>query len=453
MKTMKKILAILLCIAMVAVMVACGDKTQTSGGTTTEKDNTEATTDEPGDEGKATEAVYVTEPITIEFWHTLSGTSATAIDEIIADFNKTNEYGITVNGTYQGDYANILSKVTASYGTSTAPAICVLAAGGIEEIAEEGALADFSAYVTRDNFNMENIPESLRYYTEHYEGQVIEFPFLVSTAVIYYNKSLMTKEPTSLEAWVASAKAIHAADSSVYGMAMQLDTGFIQRPILKSLGAPGLTSEDGNSPATLDDGSLKKYMTDWKSWIDGGFCVGLKVTDTSNQMKSKFTQGKLASIVTSTANMDNYEELAESGGFELGVAKMVGYGGYHAAIGGGGLCVLDTATAQEQAASWEFIKYLLSDSVQVKMHKETDYMPVTYSARETSEIKAYWAEKPGFKVAADQLEYATYNEWSMYLSEWRTQIGNCFTAVLVDGSMSADEAVEFLRNQASIIFP
>ena len=436
---MKKLVALFLSLTMVFMMTACGGNSNEGGN--------------GGGSDKTAEAVTVTEPIEIEFWHTLSGESATALDEMIKDFNNTNEYGITVNGTYQGGYYDVLSKVTASYGTDTAPALCVLGAGGIEEIAEQGAVADFSAYVERDNYDLENIPESLRYYMQHFDGQIIEFPFLVSTAVIYYNKTLMPEAPTTLEDWVAKAEAIHAADPSVYGMAMQLDTGFIQRPVLKSLGAPGLTSTDGNSPATLDDGSLKKYMEDWKSWIDKGFCVGLKVTDTTSQMNSQFTQGKLASIVTSTASMDTYEELANSGGFELGVTKMVGYGGYHAAIGGGGIVALDTVTAQEQAASWEFIKYLMSDEAQVKLHKASDYIPYTYSVQENADLKAYWAEHPGFEVAAEQLEYATYNEWSPYLSEWRTQIGNCFTAVLVDGSMTADEAIAFLTNQATVIFP
>ena len=56
-------------------------------------------------------------------------------------------------------------------------------------------------------------------------------------------------------------------------------------------------------------------------------------------------------------------------------------------------------------------------------------------------------------MAAEQLEHATYNEWSPYLSEWRTEIGNCFTAVLVDGSMTADEAISYLEGQATVIFP
>ena len=85
MKTMKKILATLLSITMIAVMTACG-------GNGTGDDN-------KGGKKDTEEAVSVTEPITIEFWHTLSGDAASTISELIQDFNSTHEYGITVKGT------------------------------------------------------------------------------------------------------------------------------------------------------------------------------------------------------------------------------------------------------------------------------------------------------------------------------------------------------------------
>ena len=199
----------------------------------------------------------------------------------------------------------MLSKTISSYGTNTAPTMVVIGAGGIEQLADAGALADMAAYIERDNWDYENIPETLRFYMQHYDGQFIEFPYLVSTAVIYYNKALFDKEPESLEEWVSMAEEITKSNSGVYGMAMALDTGFIQRPILKSLGAPGLTNATGDGPATLDDGSLKTYLTDWKSWIDDGFCMPVTVTDFGSKMQNQFVQGKLASMVLSTANMNN----------------------------------------------------------------------------------------------------------------------------------------------------
>lgn len=440
MKKFQKLTAVLLSVAMIFAMTACGND-----GTKKEGSNSGGSSEEA--------ALQVQEPVTIEFWYTMSGDAEAAMQEMITEFNENNEYGITVNGTYQGNYEKNLSKVVASYGTATAPTMALLASGGFEQLYDAGALADLAPYVERDNWDLENIPEVLRYYMQYNEGEVIEFPYLVSTAVLYYNKALMPNEPTTLEEWVASAKAITSKDPSVYGMFLNLDEGFIQRPIIKTLSGTDFTTADGNGPACLDDDSLLTFLTDWKSWIDDGFCMQLSTTDIKNKMLNAFSTGKLASFVQTSGNLAQVQSVAEEAGIELGVAKMVGYDGYAAPLGGGGLVVLDGATQQQQAAAWEFIKFLYEDSNVVKIHKASSYLPFTYSAWESDEIAAYWKENPGFEVAAEQLEYGTYNGWSMYLSEWRTQIGNCMTSVLIDGSMTPEEAIAYLRKQAVVIFP
>lgn len=439
MKKFQKLTAFFLSIAMMLTMTACG-------GSTTESSK-------GSDDASKKVAVQVEEPVTIEFWYTMSGEAETAMQEMIADFNESNEYGITVNGTYQGSYEKNLSKVVASYGTATAPTIALLASGGFEQLYDAGALADLMPYIERDSWDVENIPEVLRYYMEYNEGEIIEFPYMVSTTVIYYNKALLTTEPATLEEWVSTAKAITSKDSSIYGMALNLDAGFIQRPIIKSLSGTDFTSDDGNSPACLDDDSLLTFLTDWKSWVDDGFCMGLTTTDIKNKMLSAFSQGKLASFVATTGNMNEVQSVADEANIELGVAKMVGYGGYAAPLGGGGLVIMDSATQQQQAAAWEFVKYLYEDSNVIKIHKASSYLPFTYSALQSDEVATYWEENPGFKVASDQMEYGTYNGWSLYLSEWRTQISNCMTSVLVDGSMTPEEAIAYLRKQAVVIFP
>lgn len=441
MKKLQKLTAVLLSVAMIFAMTACGS----------ESTNEESGSNSDGSSKNST--LQVQEPVTIEFWHTLGGDAETAMQEMIAEFNKSNEYGITVNGTYQGAYERNLSKVIASYGTTTAPTMALLASGGFEQLYDAGALADLAPYIERDNWDLENIPENLRHYMSCKEGEVIEFPYLVSTAVLYYNKALMSTEPTTLEELVSSAKSITSKDSSVYGMFLSLDEGFIQRPIIKTLSGTDFTTDDGNAPACLDDGSLLQFLKDWKSWTDEGFCMKLTTTDIKNKMFNAFSTGKLASFVTSTAQMDEIQDLAEEAGIELGVAKMVGYGGYAAPIGGGGLVVLDSATQQEQAAAWEFIKFLYEDSNVIKMHKASSYIPFTYSSMQNQETIAYWDEHPGFKIATEQLEWGTYNGWSLYLSEWRTQIKNCMTSVLIDGSMTPEEAIDYLRKQAVVIFP
>ena len=83
---------------------------------------------------------------------------------------------------------------------------------------------------------------------------------------------------------------------------------------------------------------------------------------------------------------------------------------------------------------------------------DTGYLPITYSSVETDVIKNLWAEHPGFKLAFEQVEYASYNTRSTYSSEWGTQMKTAVSYVIQDMSMTPKEAVEYLKTQEKIIF-
>ena len=443
--TAKKLLALVLSIVMVLALVACGTTPAGNQGGN-------ETPSEGGNE--ANYPAYVTEPVTIEYWHNHGGALGEWMDACVEDFNKTNEYGITVIATNQGGYGDILTKVKQSFGTEVSPNMAIVGAGGIEELAGAGAFADLAAYVERDNFDLENIPEGPRYYMQHYEGQVIEFPFLVSTTIIYYNKEYFPTEPQTLEEWVAMSKKIKE-EHDIYGMAMWLDCGFIQRPVIKSLGAPGLCTADGTGPAAelLGENSvLYTYLADYRSWIDEGFCHPITVTDASTNIKNAFFNGQLASYVESSASMSGNVKSAKEAGIDLGFCSLVGYGGKTAGLGGGGFAVFSDSTQQEIAACWEFMKYLLSDEKQIEKHKVSGYLPFSYSAVENPELKEFWAENPGYEVAFKTQDVATYNDWSLKLNAWRNEITKVFQGVLVDGSMTVEQAVAQLEKQAPVVF-
>lgn len=455
MSNLKRLLALLLCIAMLGTLAACNKE---PANTPTDAKGTEAAGSNAGadaTEAKTDAPAFVTEPVTIEYWHNHGGDLGTWITEKTKEFNETNEYGITVIETNQGGYGDILAKLKSSYGTEVSPNLAIVGAGGIEELAGAGAFADLAAYVERDNFDLENIPEGLRYYMQHYEGQVIEFPFLVSTTVIYYNKAFFKEEPQTLEEWVAMSKKITEENPGVYGMAMWMDTGFIQRPVIKSLGAPGLCTADGTGPAAelLGENSvLYTYLADYRSWIDEGFCHPITTTDAATNITNAFFGGTCASFVASSASMTSYTKTAKEAGIDIGYCSSVGYGCKTAGLGGGGFAVLSDSTQQETAAAWEFIKFLLSDENQIEKHKVSGYLPFSYTAVENEELKAFWAENPGFEVAFKTQDVATYNDWSLKLNAWRTEIGNVFTGVLVDGSLTVDQAVKQLEKQATVVF-
>ena len=63
-------------------------------------------------------------PVQIDFWHSFgSGANLEAIDKIIADFNELHAGEYEVVGTYQGNYAEILGKLTVGYAADELPAV------------------------------------------------------------------------------------------------------------------------------------------------------------------------------------------------------------------------------------------------------------------------------------------------------------------------------------------
>ncbi|MCD8046109.1 MAG: extracellular solute-binding protein [Clostridiales bacterium] len=330
----KKLLAAVLGAAMAITLISgCGSSSsQSSSGANADTAGAEESSEEESGESSAQTEVpdYVDGEITIEIWHVRgSGANGENMAKVIERFNETNEYGITVVGTYMGSYDDNLAKTVSAIAAGNNPTLVILGSGGIEMLADQGVLADMAPYIERDSFDVDNIPEKLQHYM-YWDDEVLTMPYIISTPVLYYNKAIWGEEvPSSMEELAEMAKAV-TEETGVTGFGMTIDVPFIQRPLLMSLGGEGLLNEDGTGAGCLDDGSLETFLTDWKSWIDEGWCLAPNVTNATTLMVQSFYQGEIACMLTSTGSMINIMENCETAGVDLGVAPMVGYGGYTA---------------------------------------------------------------------------------------------------------------------------
>ena len=87
---MKKTLVTLLCILCAAFAFANGAGESAAASTV---DTSDITADDLRNAN-----------ITLELWHAQTSENGIAMDMVVDLFNKTNEYGITVNATCQGGY-------------------------------------------------------------------------------------------------------------------------------------------------------------------------------------------------------------------------------------------------------------------------------------------------------------------------------------------------------------
>jgi ABC-type glycerol-3-phosphate transport system substrate-binding protein len=70
-------------------------------------------------------------------------------------------------------------------------------------------------------------------------------------------------------------------------------------------------------------------------------------------------------------------------------------------VGGGNLAIF--TTTPDVDASWEFVKWMTSEEINLRWSKASGYMPLRPGVVESEEYKAYLAEEPFAQIILDQM--------------------------------------------------
>ncbi len=409
----------------------------------------------------ASAPALVTEPITIEIWHTRgSGANGDQIANAVDEFNATNQYGITVVDVYQGNYVDTLAKTMQSIAAGTNPELVVLErAAGVPVLASQNVLLDMTPYAERDGFEVNNIPEVLLGYS-YYNDQLISMPYIRSTPLFFYNKAMFAEvgydtAPATIDELIDAGRKITKVvndETVVYGFEMLNDPGWFVQNMLYQLGS-NLLSDDGMSVPALEDGTMLKVLTAWREWVDEGWTKSPNVTSAESAMKDQFNQGRVASYFASSGGMTNILKNAKASGIDVGVAFLPTWDKPAAPTGGGNVAVVQRGKNEQQmAAAWEFVKFLMTDEQVASNAAATGYLPVTYSSVDTETIQNIWNQQPEYKVGFDQLEIAQELPFSPYKSEFEEALKVVCSELIMDRSITPEQAVDALKREASIIF-
>lgn len=406
---------------------------------------------------------------TVEFWHAGSGATGATITAAVEAFNKTvgAEKGIEVKEVFQGSYDETLAKTMNAIAAGNQPAIVMLERStGVATMASNGALATLDDYVTASGMDMSDFLEILLYFSYDAEGNLISLPYMRSNAVYYYNKTMFDElgltPPATIDELVEVGKKLHKVndkgETEVYGFEMYcMSAGqWVLQNMLVQLGS-NCFSEDGNSCPALEDGTMLTVLKAWKSWVDEGWCSIPSITDTGTVLRQNFAQGKIASMIYSCGSMNGIlDAVAQSEHpFEVGVAYVPTFGIQTPPVGGNNIALVSNNNSKEVLdAAWEFVNFLMSPEQAALSSAGTGYVPATKSAAATETIQKLWAEKPTFKVAYDQLLTATIEiNRSDYSTDFLEALNKAASLLIQDQSITPEEAVQLLKDEAAIIFP
>ncbi|MGN1401186.1 MAG: ABC transporter substrate-binding protein [Bacillus sp. (in: firmicutes)] len=349
----------------------------------------------------------------ISFWHAMSGAGQEAIEEVVKDFNDSqDEY--TVKAEFQGTYEELLPKFRSVGGTKDAPAIVQTFEIGTKYMMDSGFIEPVQSFIDQDGYDVSQLEENiLNYY--RLDDQLYSMPFNSSTPVLLYNKDAFKeagldpeKPPSTFNEVIKAADALtkkRGDNTEQYGFSM-LTYGWFFEELIATQGGLFVNGENGRS------GKVTEAVFNGKE--------GLRVFEFLNKMnkaetfgnfgtnwddiRAAFQTGKVAMYLDSSAGVADTVNTAP---FEVGVGYIP-----HAdeaerqgvIIGGASLWMSKGIGEDSHKAAWEFMKYLQTPEAQAKWHVNTGYFAINPAAYDEQIVKDKWAESPQLKVTVEQLQ-------------------------------------------------
>lgn len=399
---MKKIAALLLSLALIFSLAACGTKAPAPAPADAAETDP-ATTDTP-------QAVLGSEPVEITFWHCASDDAGVLMDKYIADFNANNEYNITVNAIYQGQYSDattLLNTMLSGENYDDLPDLMQLDATGKTTYFSSGKAFTVDDAVAAYGGDLGQYLEAALSNWQ-LSGVHLGLPFATSTTVTFYNKTLLDeagfgKVPDTFADLIELAAAMKDK-----GMEQKILTAVPNTPTLANwLGQLGSYVVDNNNGAEgtatqldcIDNGALATFLTEWKAMYDAGALAN------ENASADAFIAGDVVIAPNSSSNVNRFLE-AIDGKFEIGVTSYLRVNDsadYGATVAGSCLVMFDSADELRKQAAWYFMQYLTSAETQADFAANTGYIPSNKGALEDPAYVAVTEAHPEYLEAYDQL--------------------------------------------------
>lgn len=400
------------------------------------------------------------DPITLKFWHHRgSGAQYECVTHAVNGFNETvgKEKGIVIEESYIGGYVDLFSQIQLAVQSGEAPNIVSAANTYVAYMLEDDYLVDMAPLAEAEGYDITgNLMDWLLQIGGNTDGQIHSMPYCRSTPLFYYNKGIAKELGIEIGDMItidelkkfgeAAMIKNDAGEITRYGFEIFNDFGYYNAAWIYQLGSEYMV-EGGGSPS-LEDGTMLKVLSDWREWVDAGWCRPFDVTNAGDTAQTMFINGELAAYMNSSAGLGNLLIAAAETGVEVGVAMFPTYNpeNHVAEIGGANISIISADNSDEEIqASWEFVKYLMSDEEQFFNAKTSGYVACTKSIATYPEMVEFWAENPEFKVAYDQLLSYGRGQETPFVA-----VGQDFTQICWDNvslliqekSITPEEAVE-----------
>ena len=401
---MKRLWNILALLAIFSMVLAACAAPAGAPAPAAEAEATEPAAEESADDTAAPAG----DAITLEFWHAMGGNLGELVDELVVRFNESQE-GIVVNATYQGSYDDTYNTLLAAFEAGGGPNIVQNFDLASQTMIDTGRLIPAWQLMDADGYDADIFVPAVRDYYSDDQGMVA-MAFNSSTPLLYYNADMfaeagieMPEGSMSFSEFRALCDELMAAEVAPFCFTFG-QVGWYFEQILANSGGLYFNENNGRTgrptEATFNQEKGVEVFTFLTGLILDEYAPNLGSTWTETD--STFTTGQAAIMIDSTSDVS----IIQNSEFAVGTAFIP-----HAdsgdrngvIIGGAALWLIDAGDGDQNAAAWEFMKFMAEPAQQVTWHEGSGYFPVRTDVTDGEEIQGFWAENPNFATAFDQL--------------------------------------------------
>jgi multiple sugar transport system substrate-binding protein len=344
---------------------------------------------------------------TITYWYQHAGSRDTAMKALIAEFNSTNPWGITVQGEYAGGYNDIYNKMVAAIAANQGPDLVVAYQNQAAGYQVSDALTDLNPYVKDPKWGLG------RDYADYVEGfitqdvnrqfggQRLGFPPNRSIEVLYYNITWLKKlgvsvPPATWAAFEALCKKATDPAKGTYGYSLDpFDASHLYAFVISFGGE--IAKSDG-SGYQFNTPQMKSVMTLMKRLYDNGWA---KKNAKQYDYQNEFGNSQALFSISSTSGVAYYDSVVKKSkapfDWTVGAVPQSVAGKKPAIDLYGASVSVPKTTPEKQLAAWLFIKWFSEPEQQAKWTTISGYFPVRKSAAPL--LKDYLAKNKVFAAA------------------------------------------------------
>ncbi|GHN25971.1 extracellular solute-binding protein [Lactobacillus delbrueckii] len=326
----------------------------------------------------------ITKKTTVVFWHGMVGVQQSTLQKLTKEFEKKNP-NITVKLESQGTYIDLQAKINSTLQSqNNLPTITQAYPGWLWNAAKNKMLVNLTPYINNKNVGWGSAKASdIR--SELLKGAQIQgtqygIPFNKSIETLTYNKDMfkkygIKKVPTTMAELKSVSETIYKkSHHKVVG------AGFDSLSNYYILGMKN-AGVDFSSKINFSGSTSKSVINYYADGIKKGY---FRVAGSEGYLSGPFANEKVAMFIGTSAG---------EGFVKQGVGKKFTYDvaarpGKYNMQQGTDIYMFNHATAEQKAAAFKYIKFLVSKSSQLKWANATGYIPVNNSVINSAAYKS-----------------------------------------------------------------